>query len=171
MVEEVAYVAWQSASDSFWPYGRSYYWKSHMLRDLADDLIDVIADFGSRLPTPLCMIVLEWYHGAYSRVEPRATAFWHRDARFQLIAAGGWDDPAEQEPIMRWLRDFHDATRRFSTAGDFLNFNSEDGVDHNARVRAGYGGNYERLAAIKARYDPTNLFRMNNNIPPATRAS
>jgi hypothetical protein len=160
------YVEWQSTLDSRWPYGRHYYWKSHMMRELTDGLIDAIAEHTARVPNALSRITIEHYHGAYSRVDRHATAYWHRDAGYQVIFAAGWEDPAEQERVIDWVREGHALTNTFATNADFLNFNVLDAPNRPDRIRAAYGDNYERLTRIKASYDPSNLFRVNNNIPP-----
>jgi FAD/FMN-containing dehydrogenase len=165
----IAYVDVQSGWDAAWPYGRHYYWKSHLLRALDDGLLEILADYGARLPNASSAVVIEWYHGAFARVGQADTAFWHRDARYQLVIIGAWDDPREQKAVMAWLREAHAATRPFAIGGDFLNFNLYEGDECAARVRAGYGGKYARLVEIKRRYDPTNLFRMNNNIVPTSQ--
>ena len=95
-----------------------------------------------------------------------ATAFAHRDARYQLVIIGGCDDPADDATAIAWARGLHAATERFALNGTFLNFNALDGADRRRRVRAGYGPNWDRLVEIKRRYDPLNIFRENNNIAP-----
>jgi FAD/FMN-containing dehydrogenase len=102
-----------------------------------------------------------------NRVSPGATAFAHRDADFQIVCIGAWDDASLDADGIAWTRATHEATSDGSLNGGFLNFNSYDyGRDSRPRVRAGYGANWERLVEIKQRYDPGNLFRENNNIAP-----
>jgi FAD/FMN-containing dehydrogenase len=165
------YVEWQSMLDSRWPYGRRVYWKSHMVSELSDGLLDVVADYATRLPSPVTRITIEHYHGAYGRVGKHDTAYWHRDTSYQVLAAAGWEDPAQEEATIRWVRELHAAMAPFASTATYLNFVMVDEPDRAERVRAGYGDNYQRLAQIKAAYDPTNLFRVNNNIEPAPPAS
>ena len=166
----VRYADWQSSLDWRWPYGRRYYWKSHMVRELNDGLLDAVAEYAAQVPSEFARITIEHYHGAYGRVGPTETAYWHRDANWQVIMAAGWVDPADDERVIPWVREAHAAMRPYATNEDFLNFNVVDEPDRTARIRASYGDNYQRLADIKAKYDPTNLFRINNNIAPSTRA-
>ena len=157
----------QSGFDALFPKGGFYYWKSRALADLTDGAIDVIADFGSRRPSPLTDIVVWHQGGAMSRVGETETAYGGRDAAFLVTGEASWDDPALSDDAIAWGRSFWDAIGAHSTGGMYLNF-AGLGEEKEALVRAGYGVNYERLAALKATYDPTNLFRMNLNIAPAS---
>ena len=104
-------------------------------------------------------------NGAVQRVDPDATAFGHRDKQFSPVVAGIWDDPADNEANIKWVRDYYDAIHPHSgSEGGYINFMSDD---DGGRAAANYGATYERLAAIKATYDPDNLFHMNQNIVPA----
>jgi FAD/FMN-containing dehydrogenase len=106
---------------------------------------------------------------AAQRVGPDETAFGHRDKNFSPVIAGIWEDTAENEANIRWVRDYYDAIHPFSgTEGGYVNFMSDD---DGHRSEANYGANYERLAAVKAKYDPDNLFRVNQNIVPAGGSS
>jgi FAD/FMN-containing dehydrogenase len=157
----------QSGFDALFPKGGLYYWKSRALADLSEAAIGDIAEFAARRPSPLTDIVV-WHHGgAMSRVGETETAYGGRDAAFLVTGEASWDDPAQTDDAIAWGREFWDAMGRHSTGGLYLNF-AGFGEEKEALVKAGYGANYERLAALKAQYDPTNLFRMNLNITPAS---
>ena len=159
--------ALQSGFDALYPKGGFYYWKSRALAELTDSALDEIADFGARRPTPQTDIVI-WHHGgAIARVAESETAYAGRDASFLVTAEASWTDPAKRDEAIAWGRELWGALERHSTGGLYLNFPGL-GEEKEALVRAGYGANYDRLAALKAKYDPANLFRMNLNIPPAS---
>lgn len=168
MFGPMPYVEWQQAFDAEFPHGRRYYWKGSLLRELHDETLAAIVDHAVDPPQPWSMAVIEWYRGPMNRVDPSATAFPHRDARYQVIAVGGWDERERDDEGRTWARNLHQAIAPFAMSGGFLNFSSLDVDEREARVRAGYGGNWDRLVSIKRRYDPENLFRHNNNIPPGT---
>ena len=156
----------QSGFDAIFPKGELRYWKSRALAELSAEAIADILDFAGRRPSPLTDIVI-WHHGgAMSRVGETETAYGGRDAPFLVTAEASWTDPAQNEDAIAWAREVWDAMERHSTGGVYLNFPGL-GEEEEALARAGYGVNFERLAALKARYDPDNLFRMNINIPPA----
>ena len=157
----------QSGFDALFPPGELRYWKSRAFATLPEEAIDEIADWGARRPTPLTDITI-WHHGgAMSRVDDSATAYAGRDAPFLVTGEVSWTDPAQSDDAIKWGRDFWAAMGRHSTGGIYLNFPGL-GEEKEELVRAGYGANYERLAALKAKYDPANLFRMNLNITPAS---
>jgi FAD/FMN-containing dehydrogenase len=159
----------QSGFDALFPKGGLYYWKSRAFAELSDEAIDEIAGWAARRPTPLTDIVV-WHHGgAMRRVGETETAYAGRDAPFDVTGEVSWDDPAQTDDAIAWGREFWAAMGRHSTGGLYLNFPGL-GEEKEALVRAGYGVNYERLAALKAKYDPANLFRMNLNITPASSA-
>jgi FAD/FMN-containing dehydrogenase len=156
----------QSGFDAIFPKGELRYWKSRSVTELSDEVIDEIISLASRRPTPLTDIVT-WHHGgAMSRVGETETAYGGRDVQFLVTAEASWTDPAQNEEAIAWAREVWDAMERYSTGSVYLNFpglgEEEDDLAH-----AGYGANYARLAELKAKYDPENLFRMNINIPPA----
>jgi len=156
----------QSGFDPLFPKGSLYYWKSRALAELTEAAIDDIAEFASRRPSPLTDIVV-WHHGgAISRVGEGETAYGGRDATFLVTGEASWSDPADTDTAIAWGREFWDAMGRHSTGGMYLNFPGL-GEEKETLVRAGYGTNYDRLAELKAKYDPNNLFRMNLNISPA----
>jgi FAD/FMN-containing dehydrogenase len=156
----------QSGFDALFPKGAFYYWKSRALAELTPAAIDDIADFGARRPSPLTDIVVWHNGGAMSRVGETNTAYGGRDAAFLVTGEASWDDPAVTDDAIAWGREFWAAMGHHSTGGLYLNF-AGLGEEKEELVKAGYGANYERLAALKARFDPENLFRMNLNIVPA----
>jgi FAD/FMN-containing dehydrogenase len=161
------WVGLQSGFDALFPKGGRYYWKSRALAELRQAAIDEIADFAARRPTPNTDIVI-WHHGgAMSRVGETETAYGGRDARFLVTGEVNWTEPAQSNEAIAFGREFWDAMRKHSTGGLYLNF-AGLGEENDALVRAGYGANYDRLAELKAKYDPENLFRMNVNITPAS---
>ena len=159
------WVGLQSGFDALFPKGQYRYWKSRALAELSDAAIDDIADFANRRPAPLTDIIV-WHHGgAMSRVDETATAYAGRDAAFHVTGEASWADPSLNDEAIAWGRDFWDTMGQHSTGGLYLNFPGL-AEEKEALVRAGYGVNYGRLAELKAKYDPTNLFRMNLNIAP-----
>jgi FAD/FMN-containing dehydrogenase len=157
----------QSGFDALFPKGGLYYWKSRALAELSEAAIDEIAEFAARRPTPLTDIIIWHNGGAMSRVEEAATAYGGRDASFLVTGEVNWTDAAQNEEAIAFGREFWAAMSKHSTGGLYLNFPGF-GEEKEALVRAGYGDNYERLATLKAKYDPANLFRMNLNITPAS---
>jgi FAD/FMN-containing dehydrogenase len=157
----------QSGFDALFPSGDLRYWKSRAFAALPEEAIEEIAEWAARRPTPLTDITI-WHHGgAMSRVDERATAYAGRDAPFLVTGEVSWTDPAQSDEAIKWGRDFWAAMGRHSTGGLYLNFPGL-GEEKEELVKAGYGANYERLAVLKAKYDPDNLFRMNLNITPAS---
>jgi FAD/FMN-containing dehydrogenase len=155
----------QSGFDALFPKGGFYYWKSRALAELSEAAIDDIADFAGRRPSPLTDAIVWHNGGAMSRVGETETAYAGRDAAFLVTGEASWSDPALSDDAVKWGREFWDAMGRHSTGGIYLNF-AGLGEEKEALVKAGYGANYERLASLKAEYDPGNLFRMNLNIAP-----
>jgi FAD/FMN-containing dehydrogenase len=158
-------VAWQQAFDPLLTPGMRNYWKSHDFRSVSDGLIDVIVEYVSRLPDPQCEVFLGQLGGAAARIAPDAMAFCRRDAEFVINVHTRWESDADDSRCVAWARTLFDAMTPHAMGSVYVNFMPEDEKD---RVPAAFGGNYARLAAIKAKYDPKNLFRMNLNIQPAT---
>ena len=159
------FVGWQAAFDPLLTPGARNYWKSHDFMRLDDGLITVLLDSVERLPTPECEIFVANLGGAVNRVPVGATAYPHRDVNFVTNVHTRWRDPGQDGMCIAWARRFFDAAAAFATGGVYVNFMPGD---EGQRVRKGaYGSNYERLAKIKAEYDPANFFRMNQNIEPA----
>jgi FAD/FMN-containing dehydrogenase len=154
----------QAMLDGAFPPGNQNYWKSSFVRALGDDLIDAIVAHAAKSPSPMTAIVIENYGGAAARVPNDATAFAHRGAAFDIGTLAQWPDPAQSDANIAWARGFADVLKPHSS-GYLLNFlDREEGDD---AVRAAFGTNYPRLAKIKAKYDPHNFFRLNQNIKPA----
>jgi FAD/FMN-containing dehydrogenase len=165
LVQPMPYTTCQQMLDAMNPPGNRVYWKSAVLRDLDDDALDTVIEHAATTPSPLSPAILEFYGGATNRVGVQETAYPLRDAVYALNAVSTWTDPSQDEANIRWSRGLWEAMRPFSPGSVYVNFVGLDEGDD--RVRAAYGPNYGRLAHLKARYDPTNLFRLNQNIPPA----
>jgi len=161
------YVAVQSAFDALFPPGQLYHWKSLYLDTLGEAEIGTLLRYTGTRPSPMSYLSVWYQGGAVSRLGVGDTAFPHRDKRFMITCDAIWTNPAETGPNAAWAREAWTAMREFSSGALYLNFPGfgED-ADRDSLVRAGYGPNYERLVQLKNRYDPTNLFRMNQNIRP-----
>ncbi len=156
----------QAGFDDLFPSGQLRYWKSRALAELSEEAIGEIADWAARRPTPLTDITIWHNGGAMSRVGETETAYGGRDAPFLVTGEVSWTEPSQNDEAIAWGREFWAAMGRHSTGGIYLNFPGL-GEEKEELVRAGYGVNYDRLAELKAKYDPANLFRMNLNITPA----
>jgi FAD/FMN-containing dehydrogenase len=165
MSARTPYVNAQSALDPLFPDGGLYYWKSLFLDELSDEAIERILSRAQDRPNPRILVILRHLGGALGRVADDATAYSNRGAEYMLSIDGAWSDPAETERNIAWVRDFWSAMRPFSNGGVYLNF---PGFGENGRElwKASHGANFERLRAVKDRYDPGNLFRVNQNIRP-----
>ncbi len=169
LVKPMSYVEMQSCLDVDFPPRHYHYWKSAFLKELSDDAIRVLTQFAAALPTPLSMIFLDYVHGVAARVTPEATAFPHRGEGFSLLAITSWAEPRDNEKNIRWTRDFWAAIEPFTSSRVYVNYLGEGEGDE--RVRTAYGPNYQRLVALKKKYDPDNFFRLNQNIAPARAAA
>ena len=164
-VGSMPYPALNSAFDALLPPGLQHYWKADFVKELTDDAIPLHVEHGSQVPVVNSTVHLYPIDGAVQQVQPDETAFAYRDVSFACVIAGMWPDPADNEANTKWVRDYWSAIHPYSgTDGGYVNFMGDD--DQN-RVEANYGGNYERLSKIKAKYDPDNLFHLNQNIQPA----
>jgi FAD/FMN-containing dehydrogenase len=165
MIEPLPYAVTNSLQDALMPAGRRSYWKAGYLPELSDEAIDIAADFGARPPSAFSLAEFVLWGGAVARVGADETAFAERDARFLFNFVSVWEDPSDDEASIAWARDFHAAMDRCGTGGVYVNFLSDEGDE---RVRAAYGAEkYARLASLKAKYDPDNFFRLNQNISPS----
>ena len=158
------YLAVQSMLDQGQPDGRRYYWKSHYLTELPDEAVDRLVAHGPTLPMPLTRVLMMQLGGAVRRWDEMDMAASHRDSEFVLAINNGWDDPAEDDEQIQWVRDFWSAMQPFST-GRYVNFIPAG--EGRKGVGAAYGEEkYRRLVEIKNKYDPDNLFRINQNVQP-----
>jgi FAD/FMN-containing dehydrogenase len=163
-LRETPYLALQSRIDNDYPAGRGYYLKSGVVREVTPRLIDVVVDHLDDGPAPRCLASFLQLGGAIAKVKPDATAYWHRDAGHQVLLAGFWDAPADADAPRQWVKSGWERIEPL-TDGFYVNLGAGD--ESARRIRSTYGGNFDRLARLKQRYDPGNLFRLNANIPPA----
>jgi hypothetical protein len=158
------YVQMQTLFDQAWPPGRRYYNKSSIVRRLTDAASEMLVTYARSMPTPVSAIALQQAHGAASRVATDATAFPHRYDHFSMYVHPATDDPADSDKIVKWGRDCWDGLQAFVEPAVYVN-GLEDALEEGEhRVREAYGSNYDRLAGLKKRYDPTNFFAGNQNI-------
>ena len=158
------FTALQSAFDPLYPAGLQGYWRADFLREISDEAIDVHTRYGGALPSGHSRMHLYPIDGAASRVAQDATAFAYRDGGWAGVIVGVDPDPANAETISQWARDYWTDLHPTSAGGAYVNFMMDEGQD---RVRASYRDNYDRLARVKHRYDPDNVFHINQNIRPA----
>jgi FAD/FMN-containing dehydrogenase len=157
------FVGWQTAFDPLLTSGARNYWKSHDFVDLSDGAIDGMLSAVRALPSPECEVFIAHVGGAMARISPEATAWSNRQAHFVMNAHARWRDKDQDGACIAWARKLSNTVAPFAMGSVYINFMPEDEHD---RVEAAYGANYGRLAEIKRRYDPDNLFRMNQNIRP-----
>ncbi|MFZ0215124.1 MAG: FAD-binding oxidoreductase [Candidatus Dormiibacterota bacterium] len=164
MVGPMPYPGLNSAFDALYPAGQlQHYWKANFVKELTDDAIVAHVEHGSKVPALTSTTHLYPINGACNRVASDATAFAYRDVTFATVIAGMWPDPADNESNIKWVRDYYNATAPHSESGGYINFMSGD---DQGRIRDNYHGNYARLVDIKRKYDPDNLFHVNQNISP-----
>ena len=165
MISEMSYLQMQCFFEPFFPPGRHTYVKSNFLCALSDEAIEIIAQWAGTSPSPHTFApFFEHWHGAATRVGVADTAFPHRQYSWNLFAWSMWADPADSEKNIQWTRRCWEAMRPFLADASYVNYISDESE---ASKSSCYGLNYERLAALKRKYDPTNFFRMNHNISPA----
>ncbi|HEX9691286.1 MAG TPA: FAD-binding oxidoreductase [Gemmatimonadales bacterium] len=158
------YAGFQSAFDPLLTPGARNYWKSHDFRTLTDEALDTLSGYIATLPSPHCEVFLGQMGGATNRVAADATAYPHRDVEFIMNVHGRWEDASDDDRCIAWCREMFDAAAPFATGGVYVNFMTEE---ESSRVAGGaYAGIYDRLGRLKGRYDPDNVFRMNQNIAP-----
>src|SRR6202047_905863 len=158
----------QTLLDAAFPDGNQNYWKSTFVRELSDDAIVVLVEHANRATSPLSGVVIEYYGGVASRVGVSETAFAQRQAQYSVLFLAQWVDLGEAQRHIGWARGLADSMRPFSSGAFFLNYLGEEGAD---TIKAAFGPNYDRLTAIKKKYDPKNFFCMNQNIKQIGRAS
>lgn len=166
----IPYTAAQQLIDAFYPFGLQNYWKSSFLKTISDEVIDIMVAHCSNRPTPMCHGLIEHQlGGAVRRIDREATAFGQRDAEYSFMSLGVCAGPADAEKCRRWAREFWDAVQPWSTGGVYVNYLGDEGA---GRIQAAYGAEkYARLVALKNKYDPANLFRLNQNIKPTQATS
>jgi hypothetical protein len=163
LIHPMAYREMNTMLDAGFPTGLQNYWKGDFLKELSDEAIDRLVAQAAKITSPLSVMVIEYYGGAASRVGEAETAFPHRQAQYDLVIMAQWADPAESDRHIEWARETWEAAQPFTSGRVYVNIL---GVEGEERVREAYGANYERLVALKNKYDPTNLFRLNQNIKP-----
>jgi hypothetical protein len=156
---------WQKAFDPLLTPGARNYWKSHNFTELADEAIDQVLKYSANLPSPQCEIFFGHLGGAVNRVPSDATAYPHRDVAYVLNVHGRWDEPSDDDACIKWARDFFSASAPYATGGVYVNFMT---AEEDNRVASAYGPVYGRLVKVKQKYDPDNLFRLNQNVNPTS---
>ena len=165
VVGPIPYTALQTMFDQSYPEGRRNYWKSHFFHDIGDEAIEVVVESAARMSPPFSSFYFEHTGGAINRIGEDATAFGHRDTSFDFAILAQWTDPAEDDEQIGWARDLWAALEPFSMGTVYVNNLGEEGEE---RIRAAYKPEkFERLVALKDKYDPENLFRLNQNIRPS----
>ena len=163
-VGSMTYMELQSIVEKLNPPGMRNYWKTCYLKELSDEAIRIMVEHYATVPSPYSHVVVYTLGGAVSRVANEETAVAYRDARHALVMIGMWSDPAEDDKNIQWVRELASAVEPFSSGGFYINYEAAVPVD---QVKAAYGPKkYERLVALKNKYDPTNFFRLNQNIKP-----
>jgi hypothetical protein len=151
--------------DPLYPPGHQWYWKGDFVNELSDEAIDVHLKYAAELPTPQSTMHLYPVDGAVHEVSSADTAWSYRDSTWSMVIVGVDPEPANAERIKTWVRDYWQALHPHSAGGAYVNFMMDEGAD---RIKATYGDNYDRLVAVKTKYDPSNLFRVNWNIKPGS---
>ncbi|MBV9202820.1 MAG: FAD-binding oxidoreductase [Alphaproteobacteria bacterium] len=164
-IASTSYVALNTLFDAAFPYGGvQRYWKSSFLKELGDDMLDIVVARSAKFLSPMSNVLFFHLHGAAARVDRDATAFGLRDDQWDYDVISQWHDPAESAGHIQWTREFWTAVEPFASGQVYVNhLDAEEGT----RIKAAYSQhNYDRLVALKNKYDPTNLFRLNQNIKP-----
>jgi FAD/FMN-containing dehydrogenase len=160
---EMPFPALQSLFDPLLPEGYQWYWKGDFVKELSDEAIDVHLQYAAQLPSELSLMHLYPIDGAVHRVDPQDTAWNYRDATWSMVIAAIDPDPAKADELAAWAKNYWTDLHPYNLGGAYINFMMEEGQ---SRIQATYGDNYERLVTVKRKYDPTNLFRVNQNIKP-----
>ncbi len=167
VIGPISYAQVQGMFDEGFPPGLQNYWKSNFLSGLDDKAIEIIVDHVRNAPSPSSAVAIEQLGGAVSRVGMDDTAFNHRGARYSLLIVGMWPDSSAKDENVNWVRGLWDAMEPYSSGGVYVNYLGQEADEGPERIKAAYGPEkYERLVALKNKYDPTNLFRLNQNIRP-----
>jgi FAD/FMN-containing dehydrogenase len=169
LIRPKSYLTMITLADLGAPAGRCYYEKARTLSDLSDEAIKMMAEYAAACTSPLSQVLIQHVHGAASRVDPSETAFALREESYVMSIVSAWDgeEASETNQHIEWTHAFWREMEPFESHGVYVNFLGEEG---DGRVRAAYGFNYERLVALKNRYDPTNFFALNQNIKPTNHS-
>jgi hypothetical protein len=162
-VQPMPHPALQSAFDGVYPKGDQWYWRADFVNEIPDEAVEIHAKFGAEMPTWKSTMHLYPIDGAAHDPDSSDTAWSYRDANWGAVFAGVDPDPDNVDAIRQWSIDYFEALHPHSAGGAYVNMMMDEGQE---RVRASYRDNYDRLAEVKARYDPDNLFRVNQNIEP-----
>jgi FAD/FMN-containing dehydrogenase len=166
-IAAMPYVQQQGLLEAGFPPGLQNYWKSSFLRELTDEAIGAAIEGFKRVPSPSSAIAIEHLGGAMSRVDKSDSAFEHRDAAFTYLILSSWPDAADSAKHIDWARSVHQAIQPFAAGGVYVNYLQEEADEGRERIQAAYGpAKYARLVTLKKKYDPGNLFRLNQNIQP-----
>jgi len=152
-----------SMFDVFYPAGLQWYWRADFIKDIPDEAVAQHAKYGKELPTPHSTMHMYPINGAAHKIGKNDTPWAYRDANWAQVMVGVDPDPKNNEKITKWTKDYYNAIHPYSAGGVYINFMMDEGQE---RVKASYKDNYDRLAKIKSKYDPNNLFRVNQNIKP-----
>ena len=163
-VGELPFPVVQSLFDALYPPGLQWYWRADFVKELSDEAIALHVEHGSTLQPCISTMHLYPIDGQAHSVGNSDTAFSYRDANWAEVIVGVDPDPANRDKITKWCKDYFDALHPYSAGGAYVNFLMDEGQE---RVQASFRDNYARLAAIKKKYDPSNFFRVNQNIHPA----
>jgi len=162
-VGPIPHPALNSMFDVFYPTGLQWYWRADFIKEIPDEAVAEHVKFGEALPTAGSTMHLYPINGAAHKVGKNDTPWAYRDANWAQVMVGVDEDPANNEKITKWTKGYYDAIHPYSAGGAYINFMMDEGED---RVKASYGDNYDRLVKVKSKYDPNNLFRVNQNIKP-----
>jgi hypothetical protein len=160
------YAETQTLLDAASPRGRRYYIKANFVTEISDAAIATLVEHFAAMPSPFSLIAFQQLGSAAGRVHSEATAFYHRAARYEWFGQSAWDSAADTEVNVQWARALGEAMQPFTTGRGYVNHLGPAATEGMANIRAAYGPNYDRLVGLKNTYDPTNLFRLNANIPP-----
>jgi hypothetical protein len=166
LVGPIPHPALQSMFDPIYPPGLQWYWKADFVNQLSDDAINLHMKFAAALPTWQSSMHLYPVNGAASRVDKDETAWSFRDATWAMVIVGVDPKPENKSAIVAWAKDYWQALHPYSAGGAYVNFMMEEGED---RVKATYRGHYNKLVEVKTKYDPNNLFRVNQNVAPVRK--
>ena len=162
-IAPISYVQLQKAGDASFPRGHRFYWKAQFLRQITEAAADALIDRFPSVPSPRSFFVFQQVGGAISRVPATATAYANRGAAYDSFPVSIWSDTAADEENIAWAREMYAVLRPFGMGGVYVNNLGDEGHE---RVKAAYGENYDRLVRLKRKYDPDNLFRLNQNVHP-----